>query len=104
MSYRLHFNESLADGMPRVVQEQLDRAIGEPTGDDTDLPEGVHRVRKRCKKIRGLLRLFRGSFPLPTRRRMPGFVTWCDSCPPRAMRRPCWRAWLASRRGGFCRR
>jgi CHAD domain-containing protein len=62
MSYRLHFNESLADGMPRIVREQLDRAIAELTGDDTDLPEAVHQVRKRCKKIRGLLRLFRGSF------------------------------------------
>jgi len=62
MSYRLHFNEALADSMPRVAQEQLDRAIGELTGDDTDLPEAVHQVRKRCKKIRGLLRLFRGSF------------------------------------------
>jgi CHAD domain-containing protein len=62
MSYRLHFNKSLADGMPRIVREQLDRAIAELTGDDTDLPEAVHQVRKRCKKIRGLLRLFRGSF------------------------------------------
>jgi len=62
MSYRLRFDESLADGMPRVVTEQLDRAIGELTGDDIELPEGVHQVRKRCKKIRGLLRLFRGSF------------------------------------------
>jgi CHAD domain-containing protein len=62
MSYRLHFNESLADGMPRIVGEQLDRAMAELTGDATDLPEAVHQVRKRCKKIRGLLRLFRGAF------------------------------------------
>jgi len=62
MSYRLHFNESLEDGMPRIVGEQLDRAIAELTGDATDLPEAVHQVRKRCKKIRGLLRLFRGAF------------------------------------------
>ncbi len=62
MSYRLRLDESLADGMPRVVGEQLDRAIGELAGGDTALPEGVHQVRKRCKKIRGLLRLFRGSF------------------------------------------
>jgi len=62
MSYRLRFDESLADGMPRVVREQLDRAIGELSGDGTELSEAVHQVRKRCKKIRGLLRLFRGSF------------------------------------------
>ena len=62
MSYRLHFNESLADGMPRIVGEQLDKAIAELSGDAADLPEAVHQVRKRCKKIRGLLRLFRGAF------------------------------------------
>jgi len=62
MSYRLHFNESLADGMPRIVGEQLDRAIAELSGDAADLPEAVHQLRKRCKKIRGLLRLFRGAF------------------------------------------
>ena len=62
MSYRLHFNESLANGMPRIVGEQLDKAIAELSGDATDLPEAVHQVRKRCKKIRGLLRLFRGAF------------------------------------------
>ena len=62
MSYRLHFNESLANGMPRIVGEQLDRAMAELSGDATDLPEAVHQVRKRCKKIRGLLRLFRGAF------------------------------------------
>jgi CHAD domain-containing protein len=62
MSYRLHFNEALADGMPRIVGEQLDRAIAELSGDAADLPEAVHQVRKRCKKIRGLLRLFRDAF------------------------------------------
>jgi CHAD domain-containing protein len=62
MSYRLHFNESLANGMPRIVGEQLDRAMAELNGEAADLPEAVHQVRKRCKKIRGLLRLFRGAF------------------------------------------
>jgi len=62
MSYRLHFNESLADGVPRIVREQMDRAIAELAGQDADLSEAVHQLRKRCKKIRGLLRLIRGSF------------------------------------------
>jgi len=62
MSYRLLFNESLADGLPRIVGEQLDKAIAELSGDAKDLPEAVHQVRKRCKKIRGLLRLFRDAF------------------------------------------
>ena len=62
MSYCLHFNESLADGIPRIACEQVERAIEELTGPDTNLPEAVHQARKRCKKIRGLLRLIRGSF------------------------------------------
>jgi len=62
MSYRLHFNESLDDGIPRIVCEQVERAIEELSGPDTDLPEAVHQARKRCKKIRGLLRLIRGAF------------------------------------------
>jgi len=62
MSYRLNFNESLANDIPRIVCEQVERAIEELNGADTDLPEAVHQVRKRCKKIRGLLRLIRGAF------------------------------------------
>ena len=61
MSYRLYFNETLADGLPRVAAEQVDRGIAELGGNQSDLAEAVHQVRKRCKKIRGLLRLFRGS-------------------------------------------
>jgi CHAD domain-containing protein len=63
MSYRLYFNETLADGLPRVAAEQVDRGIADLGGNGTDLAEAVHQVRKRCKKIRGLLRLFRGSLP-----------------------------------------
>jgi len=62
MSYRLQFNENLANGVPRIVLEQVDRAVVDLTGPDTELPEAVHQLRKRCKKIRGLLRLVRGSF------------------------------------------
>jgi CHAD domain-containing protein len=63
MSYRLYFNETLDDGLPRIAAEQVDRAIAELGGNGTDLAGAVHQVRKRCKKIRGLLRLFRGSLP-----------------------------------------
>jgi CHAD domain-containing protein len=62
MSYRIHLHESLADGVPRIVCEQMDRAVAELTAPDPDVTEVVHRARKRCKKIRGLLRLVRGSF------------------------------------------
>ncbi|MGF1452323.1 MAG: CHAD domain-containing protein [Opitutales bacterium] len=44
----------------RIAEEQLARAIAEI--EDTSLSSGktVHQVRKRCKKLRGLLRLARG--------------------------------------------
>jgi Group II intron, maturase-specific domain len=61
MSYRIHFNESLADAVPRIVCEQMDRAVAELTGPDPDVTKAIHQVRKRGKKIRGLLRLVRGS-------------------------------------------
>ncbi len=62
MSYRFQVNESLADGLPRIVGEQVERALAELKGAETNLPEAVHQVRKRCKKVRGVLRLVRGSF------------------------------------------
>jgi CHAD domain-containing protein len=61
MSYRLQLDEPLAEGVPRVVCEQLDRALAELNDPGTDTAEAVHQVRKRCKKIRGVLRLVRGS-------------------------------------------
>ena len=68
MSYRLQVDEPLADGVPRVVCEQLDRALAELNDRDTEFAEAVHQVRKRCKKIRGLLRLVRGSLSASYRR------------------------------------
>lgn len=61
MSYRFRLNESLADSVSRIVCEQVDRAVVELTGENMDVPEAVHQVRKRCKKVRGMLRLIRGS-------------------------------------------
>jgi CHAD domain-containing protein len=68
MSYRLQLNEPLAEGVRRVACEQLDRAQAELSGPDGDVAYAVHQVRKRCKKMRGLLRLVRGSFVTSYRR------------------------------------
>jgi CHAD domain-containing protein len=62
MSDRFQLDDSLADAVPRIACQQVDRAIAELTDLDIDANEAVHQVRKRCKKIRGLLRLVRGSF------------------------------------------
>ena len=61
MSSRLRLDKSLAEGVPGVVCEQLDRALADLNEKGTDIAEAVHQVRKRCKKVRGVLRLVRGS-------------------------------------------
>lgn len=47
----------MAAGIPRIVREQIDRALAEV--DELDRAEAIHQVRKRCKKIRGVLRMVR---------------------------------------------
>jgi CHAD domain-containing protein len=61
MSYRLQFDETLSDAVPRIAREQVDRALAQLDDRDVDTGQAIHDVRKRCKKIRGLLRLVRGS-------------------------------------------
>ena len=62
MSYRLRGDQSVGASLRRVAAEQLDRAIGELSDGRPDPHKTVHQVRKRCKKVRGLLRLVRGAF------------------------------------------
>ncbi len=59
MSYRFIADESCQNGIRRIAGEQIDRLIAELR--DGALPPGatIHQIRKRCKKVRGLLRLFR---------------------------------------------
>lgn len=59
MSYHLEIGESIEKGIKRIAHEQLDSAIDELTDDKLDPHDVVHQVRKRCKKLRGLLRLVR---------------------------------------------
>jgi len=60
MAYRLKQGEAVGDGIKRIVREQIDRAIAEIDDPALDRDEAIHQVRKRCKKIRGVLRLVRG--------------------------------------------
>lgn len=60
MGYRFLHDESVAAGFRRIADEQLDSAVADL--DDvvhTDPPEAVHDCRKRCKKLRGLVRAVR---------------------------------------------
>ncbi|MDQ0313778.1 CHAD domain-containing protein [Amorphus orientalis] len=64
MGYRFkRTDESVADGARRIAIEQIDKAIAEIDDTALDRHVAVHQVRKRCKKLRGLVRLIRPSFP-----------------------------------------
>lgn len=63
MDYRLLEGESVADSLRRIAAEQIVAAGEDIDGADDDVHEAVHEFRKRCKKIRGLIRLVRPGFP-----------------------------------------
>ncbi len=61
MTYKFSPTESPEESLNRVVLEEIDLAISESTDGTLDPHQVIHQVRKRCKRIRGALRLFRGS-------------------------------------------
>lgn len=61
--YHLSAGEPVADGVRAVAKDQLDRALGSIDADDVDPHQSVHEARKRCKKVRALLRLVRDDVP-----------------------------------------
>lgn len=62
MAYRLLPDESVPESIRRIHGEQIDNAIDEIDDGDLGPHDTVHQVRKRCKKIRGLVRLVRPCF------------------------------------------
>lgn len=63
MAYRIKKGDkSVQAALRRIADEQIGRALGELDDDGLDFEERVHQVRKRCKKLRGLLRLVRPAF------------------------------------------
>ena len=62
MAYYFKLGESVQDSVIRIAREQVGKAIDEIEHEDLDRHETVHQVRKRCKKMRGLLRLVRPAF------------------------------------------
>lgn len=63
MSYHLKRSDrSVQDGIRRIAISQIGKAIAEIDDDELDIHETVHQVRKRCKKLRGLIRLVRPAF------------------------------------------
>ena len=48
---------SLGQDLRRIAVEQIDGALGDLAKASTDLPEQIHRLRKRTKKLRSLVRM-----------------------------------------------
>jgi CHAD domain-containing protein len=61
LAYRfLQSDKSIEIGVSRIALDQIDKAIDETGSPDVNF--AIHQVRKRCKKLRGLLRLVRPAF------------------------------------------
>ncbi len=60
MPYQVKQPNQLSEEIRRIVQEQIERAIREIDDGKLAPEEVVHQVRKRCKKVRAVLRLGRG--------------------------------------------
>lgn len=59
MTFRLDDNQSVAEGLRRIIREQLDEAIEQLGRDAEQWSEVVHEVRKSFKRVRAVLRLMR---------------------------------------------
>ncbi len=60
--YFKHSNPDAATTLRRIALDQIDKAIVSANRHD-GLHEGIHDARKKCKKLRGLIRLVRPAFP-----------------------------------------
>lgn len=61
MPYCFDFSQELSGELRRVGREQLTQALAELEAFPP--AHAIHRVRKRCKKLRGLLRIVRPGLP-----------------------------------------
>lgn len=63
MAYRIRRKDkSVEKAVRRIAREQLGKAL-DALEEQGDRSYAVHDVRKRCKKLRGLIRLVRPAFP-----------------------------------------
>lgn len=59
MTFHLEQHEPIDEGLRRIATEQIDFALRDLADPDMPMDRKVHSLRKRCKKLRGLLRLLR---------------------------------------------
>ena len=57
--YTLQAGETVVDGVRRIAYEQIDLAVAELHDEALGRHAAIHQVRKRCKKLRALLRVVR---------------------------------------------
>lgn len=62
MPFRFRAGKNIQREFRRIAREQVERAQRELDEQSEGRHEAVHDVRKRCKKIRGLIRLVRPAF------------------------------------------
>lgn len=56
MAFKLKKAELVEEGLRRIAVQQIDKATTELVDRQLSQSEKVHQVRKRCKKLRGLIR------------------------------------------------
>jgi CHAD domain-containing protein len=62
LAYTFKPNETVEKNVRHIAESQIEKAIAEIDDRDLAMHETVHRLRKRCKKLRGLVRLVRPCF------------------------------------------
>jgi CHAD domain-containing protein len=64
MAYRFTFRQTVAQNARRIALAEVEAALALCGNEGGDREETIHDVRKKCKRMRGLIRLLRG--PLET--------------------------------------
>ena len=59
MPFCILANESVEVAIKRIANEELNNIVHELQDDDLEYDEKIHQLRKRCKRLRGLIRLVR---------------------------------------------
>jgi CHAD domain-containing protein len=63
MKYTIQSDEPVSEGIKRIVDGKVERAVDHVDDGEMGRHETVHEVRKRCKEVRAALRLVRGVLP-----------------------------------------
>lgn len=62
MAFAFERDENVEQGLRRIAIEQIDKALAEASAPLADFDHTVHQLRRRCKNLRGLLRMVRPGF------------------------------------------